>query len=51
MKALRTPTQKNMRQKRVVDAVGAGQAFGAALLAPPVTTRRGRNVKSLSKYE
>ncbi|KAF1971115.1 hypothetical protein BU23DRAFT_581706 [Bimuria novae-zelandiae CBS 107.79] len=50
-KASQPPTQSNKRQKRVVDAVATKEALGAVLAAPPKTTRRGRNVKLLSKYK
>ncbi|KAF1973280.1 hypothetical protein BU23DRAFT_465203, partial [Bimuria novae-zelandiae CBS 107.79] len=50
-KASQPPTQSNKRQKRVVDAVATKEALGAVLVAPPKTTRRGRNVKLLSKYK
>ncbi|KAF1969453.1 hypothetical protein BU23DRAFT_582664 [Bimuria novae-zelandiae CBS 107.79] len=45
------PTQSNKRQKRVVDAVATKEALSAVLVALPKTTRRGRNVKLLSKYK
>jgi len=50
-KASQPPTQSNKRQKRVVDAVVAAEASGAASAAPPRTTRHGRNVKLPSKYK
>ncbi|KAF1963960.1 hypothetical protein BU23DRAFT_585807 [Bimuria novae-zelandiae CBS 107.79] len=50
-KASQPPTQSNKRQKRVVDAVATKEALGAVLVAPPKTTRRGRNVKLPSKYK
>ncbi|KAF1973230.1 hypothetical protein BU23DRAFT_641105, partial [Bimuria novae-zelandiae CBS 107.79] len=50
-KASQPLTQSNKRQKRVVDAVATKEALGAVLVAPPKTTRRGRNVKLLSKYK
>lgn len=50
-KASRPPAQKSKRQKRVVDAVGSGEASGAASPPPAVTTRRGRNVTLPSRYE
>lgn len=50
-KASRPPAQKGKRQKRVVDAVGSGEASAAASLPPAVTTRCGRNVTLPSKYK
>ncbi|KAF1955114.1 hypothetical protein CC80DRAFT_416518, partial [Byssothecium circinans] len=50
-KALQPSTKSNKRQKHVVNAVATEEASGAALAAPPTTTRRGRNVKLPSKYQ
>ncbi|KAF1969217.1 hypothetical protein BU23DRAFT_477959, partial [Bimuria novae-zelandiae CBS 107.79] len=49
-KAPQPSIKSNKRQKRVVNAVATKEALGAALAAPPKTTRRGYNVKLLSKY-
>ncbi|KAF1966120.1 hypothetical protein BU23DRAFT_560445, partial [Bimuria novae-zelandiae CBS 107.79] len=42
---------REKKRKRVVDAVATKEALGAVLVALLKTTRRGRNVKLLSKYK
>lgn len=50
-KASWPPTQKNKRQKRVVDAVGGGAATEAVPPALAVTTRLGRRVNLPERFE
>jgi hypothetical protein len=46
------PPRGDIKQKKqMVDAVGSKEALGVASAAPPVTTRRGRNIKLPSKYK
>ena len=50
-KASQASSQNKKRQKRVVAAAAIKESLGAAPAAPPVTTRRGRNIKLPSKYK
>ena len=46
------PPRGDIKQKKqVVEPVGGGEASGVASAAPPITTRRGRNVKLPGKYK
>jgi len=50
-KAIWLPTQKNKRQKPVVDAVASGEAAEGLPTAPAATTRRGRSVNLPKRFE
>ena len=46
------PPRGDIKQKKqVVEPVGGGEASGVASAAPPITTRRGRNVKLPGRYK